>query len=237
MNGKTILKTLIVDDEPMARRSLERLCEKAEIVDCIAVCDSAETALKEIEQAAIDLLFLDIEMPGLSGIELLDRLPYVPQVIFTTSNPEYAFEAFEYDVTDFLKKPIQQARFQRSLEKAEARAQQLEAVQTGSAEREIYIKVDGRLVRLEYDDILYFENVGDYIKVITTAEKTHVIHGTIKGLDQKLVYPRFLKVHRSYIINLDQVKDIEDNTVVIGKKVIPISRAHKPILLASLNII
>lgn len=233
----TPLRTLIVEDEPIARKSLERLCSKSDQIDCIAVCESAEAALKVVEKEDLDLLLLDIEMPGLSGLDLLDQLPYLPQVIFTTSNPEYAFEAFEYDVTDFLKKPIQQVRFQRGVEKALARAAQLEAVQTGSAEREIYIKTDGRLIRLEYDDILYFENVGDYIKVITTNAKTHVIHGTIKGLDQKLKYPRFLKVHRSYIINLDKIKDIEDNTIVIEKTVIPISRAHKPILLASLNIV
>ncbi len=100
----------------------------------------------------------------------------------------------------------------------------------------MYLKSDGKLIRVPYSDVLYFENVGDYIKVIT-SNGNYVIHGALKSIDARLSYPRFFKVHRSYIVNLDYIKDIEDNTLVIDKKVIPISRAHKPTLLKSLNIL
>ncbi len=230
------LQAIIVDDDPMARNSLEHLCKRVENIDLLQSCENAPDALQTVTERAVDLIFLDIEMPGMTGLELLEQLPYHPQIIFTTSNKDYAFEAFEYEVTDFLKKPIQQNRFVKAVEKAEHRFQQLEAVAHASAAKEIYVKASGKLIRLNYEDILYFENVGDYIKVATN-DKNHIIHGTIKGLDEKLGYPRFLKIHRSFIVNLDKIKDIEDSTIVIEKKVIPVSRAHKPILMQSLNIL
>lgn len=230
------LQAIIVDDDPMARNSLEHLCKRVENLELVDICENAPDALRTVKEKAVDLIFLDIEMPGMTGLELLEQLPYSPQIIFTTSNKDYAFEAFEYEVTDFLKKPIQQNRFLKAVEKAEHRFQQLQAVAHASAGKEIYVKASGKLIRLNYEDILYFENVGDYIKVVTN-DKNHIIHGTIKGLDEKLDYPRFLKVHRSFIVNLDKIKDIEDSTIVIEKKVIPVSRAHKPILMQSLNIL
>ena len=230
------MNCIIVEDELMARKSLEKLCEKVAELELLGSCESAEAALELFKQHEIDLILLDIDMPGMSGLELLEALPYLPQIIFTTSNKEYAFEAFEYDVTDFLKKPISLPRFSKAIEKAQARHEQLNAIALSSANSEIYVRSDGRLVRIGYDEILYFENVGDYIKVISSVGN-FIFHGTIKALDNRITHPRFLKVHRSYIINLDKIKDIEDNTLVIERKVIPISRAHKPILLRSINIL
>ena len=202
----------------------------------IAALDNAEDALKQIEFENVDLVFLDIEMPEMTGLELLDQLTVSPQIIFTTGNKEYAFEAFEYDVTDFLKKPITQLRFAKAIEKALQRQNQLDAIATASSKNEIYIKSDGRFIRIPYESILYFENVGDYVKVITT-DGNHIIHGSLKSIDSRINHPRFLKVHRTYIVNLDKIKDIEDNTLVIEKSVIPISRAHKPILMRTINIL
>ncbi len=231
------LKTLIVDDEALARKSLQRLTEKSELLDLVSVAESAEEALDIIENQEIDLVFLDIEMPGLSGLELLDRIPYMPHVIITTSNKEYAYDAFEYDVSDFLAKPISQPRFITAVDKVVNEEQKLKDIAGSSMANELYVKVDGKYIRLPYSKILYFENVGDYVKVITDGLGVHVIYGALKVIAEKLQYPRFLKVHRSYIVNLDKVKDIEDNTLVIDKKVIPISRAHKPVLLKTINIL
>ena len=175
-------------------------------------------------------------MPELTGLELLDKLPTLPQVIFTTSNKEYAYEAFEYEVTDFIKKPITKNRFLKSIQKAVNRDSYLKEIARDSNLKEIYVRVDGRLVRISIDDILYFENVGDYVKVIT-VDKVHVINIALKHLHVKLNHPRLLKVHRSYIVNMDKIKDIQENTLVINKKVIPISRAHKAIVMNSINII
>ncbi len=230
------LKCLIVEDEIMARKSLTKLCEKMDRLQLADSFDNGEDALKAIENNSIDLIFLDIEMPGMTGIELLEKLTIFPQIIFTTGNKEYAFEAFEYDVTDFLKKPITQLRFVKAVEKALHRQKQLDAIATASSKNEIYIRTDGRYVRVSYKDILYLENVGDYVKVVTEIGN-HIIHGSMKSIDGRIRHPRFLKVHRSYIVNLNKVKDIEDNTLVIGKSVIPISRAHKPILMKSINLL
>lgn len=231
-----MIKCIIVDDEIMARKSLEILCEKSEHLEVIGAFENAEDALENFSSLEIDLVYLDVEMPGMSGIELLDKLPYLPQIIFTTSNKEYAYDAFEYDITDFLKKPISPSRFQKSVLKAVDQKQRLEAISNSSNNKEVYIKSSGRFIRLPYEDILYFENFGDYVKVIT-HKTSHVIHGSLKSIAQRITNPRFLKVHRSYIVNMDKIVDIEDNTLVIEKKVIPISRSHKTILMQNINIL
>ena len=184
------LKTVIIDDEKIAIKSLENLCKKISTLDLKASFVDPIEALSYVTKESIDLILLDIEMPELTGLELLDKLLSLPQVIFTTSNKEYAYEAFEYEVTDFIKKPITKDRFLKSIQKAISRDSNL---------KEIYVRVDGRLVRITIDDILYFENVGDYVKVITT-DKVHVINIALKHLHVKLNHPRLLKVHRSYIV-------------------------------------
>jgi DNA-binding LytR/AlgR family response regulator len=230
------LKTVIIDDEKIAIKSLENLCKKISTLDLKASFVDPIEALSYVTKESIDLILLDIEMPELTGLELLDKLPSLPQVIFTTSNKEYAYEAFEYEVTDFIKKPITKDRFLKSIQKAVSRDSYLKEIARDSNLKEIYVRVDGRLVRITIDDILYFENVGDYVKVITT-DKVHVINIALKHLHVKLNHPRLLKVHRSYIVNMDKIKDIQENTLVINKKVIPISRAHKAIVMNSINII
>ena len=231
-----MIKTIIVEDELMARKSLGNFCSKYKDIELVGSYENAEEALKAIESDSLELILLDIEMPGMSGLELMEQIPYLPQVIFTTGNKEYAYEAYEYDITDFLKKPISADRFAKAIDKVIHIKERRNAVATSSEKHELYIKTDGRYVRLAYEDILYFENVGDYIKAITT-HGTYVFHDTMKALDQKITNPRFMKVHRSYIVNMNCIKDIEDNTIVVEKKVIPVSRAYKSILMNSLNLI
>jgi len=230
------LRTLIVDDDVMARASLERACEKFDELEVVHICVNGEEALELLSCNEIDLVFLDVEMPGISGIDLLDKMTCMPQIVMTTGNKEYAYDALEYEVSDFLIKPFSMPRFQKAVEKVLEVHNQQSKVLNSSIERELYVKSDGRLTRVGYDDVLYFENVGDYVKVKTSKE-SHVIYGALKSIAERLVYPRFLKVHRSFIVNLDKIVDIEDNSIVIADKVIPISRAHKPILLKSINVI
>ena len=234
------LNCILVDDDLMARKTIERLCSKNDRLRLLASYESGEEALNALNKNAeadkdseIHLIFLDMEMPNLSGIEMLDRLTGVsPMVIFTTSKTDYAFEAFEYQAIDYLKKPITQARFDQAVEKALRMKQEAQQYQEES--NEIYVRTDGKLVRVSCDDILFFENVGDYVRV-KTANNSYIIHGTLKGVDEKLNNSRFLKVHRSFIVNLKKIVDIEENTLVIEKTVIPISRAHKPILMSRLK--
>ncbi len=230
------LRSIVVEDEILANKSILRLCEKSNNIDLIDSFENGEAALQYLESNEVDLMFLDIEMPGISGFELLENLKKLPQVIFTTSNKDYAYEAFEYEVTDFIKKPIEAIRFDRAVEKAIKIEEDLKAVALSSSKSEIYLRVDGKYIRIPYDNILYFENVGDYIKIITDT-KVHVFHGALKTINAKLNHPRLMKVHRSFIVNLDKIIDIEDSNIVIAKKVIPISRANKPTLMKSLNIL
>jgi len=230
-----MIKTIIVEDELMARKSLENFCSKYSDIDLIGSFENATDSLEVINSNHVELILLDIEMPGMTGLELMEKIPYLPQVIFTTGNKEYAYEAYEYDITDFLKKPISSDRFEKGITKVREIRERRNAVASSSEKHEIYVKTDGRYIRLAYDDILYFETIGDYIKAVST-HGTYTFHDTMKSLDQKITNPRFLKVHRSYIINMNKIVDIEDNTIVIEKKVIPVSRAYKSVLMNSLNL-
>ncbi|CAH0995974.1 Transcriptional regulatory protein YpdB [Emticicia aquatica] len=227
------LKCIIVEDEIMARMSLQRLCEQHESLTLVDIFENAEDALEFLSKEVIDLIWLDVEMPGLSGFDLLKNLYSMPQVIMTTSKVEYAFEAYQYQVTDYIQKPITQPRFKIAVEKVlELNTRKT----TASPERhEIYVKTDGRYIRLPYSEILYIENVGDYVKIFA-KKHSYIVHTTMKYLEEKLG-DSFLRVHRSYIVHLDKIVDIEENTLVIENKVIPISRANKPELLNKLNML
>ena len=226
------MKCLIVDDDPLACKSLLRFCRQVPELEVVHVATDGSEALQWLEKEDIDLLFLDVEMPGLSGIELLEALPALPLVIFTTAKKDYAYEAFEYKAVDYLKKPIAWPRFIEAVSKARM---QLQRAVPRSAE-EVYIKEDGRFLRLNYDDILYFENVGDYVRIKTT-KGSHIIYSTLKNIYKKLDQTKFYRVHRTYIVNMSKIEDIEDNSLVIGGKVIPISRANNPTLMARIHLL
>ncbi len=199
------LRCIIVDDELMARKSLERLCEQHDSLHLIGIFENAEDALQFLSKESINLIWLDVEMPGLSGFDLLKNLTSMPQVIMTTSKVEYAFEAYQYQVTDYIQKPITMPRFKMAVEKVlELNTRKT----TASPEREeIYVKADGRYIRLAYADILYIENIGDYVNIITQRQ-SYIVHTTMKYLEEKLG-SNFLRVHRSFIVHLDKIVDIE----------------------------
>lgn len=231
-----LLTCLIVEDEVMSRTSLSKLCAKTNELQLLATCENGEEAIAFLRSNDVDLIFLDINMPGMSGLDLVESMTSTPQIIFITGSKEYAYEAFELDVTDFVVKPITPGRFQRAVDKAIKRQKLLRAKASVSANNEIYIKTDGKLIRVPLADIHYFENLGDYINVVVDNKK-YLILGTMKSIDQKISHSRFLKVHRSYIVNLDKIVDIVDNSILIGTQMIPVSRAHKPILLSTINIL
>lgn len=229
------LNCIVVDDDLMARKSLERLCEKNEHVDLLGVFENGQLALDFLStHDNVDLMFLDVEMPELSGIEVLEKLTVLPMVVFITAKTEYAYEAFEFSALDYMRKPITMPRFEQSVLKAVETMQKRQAFREES--NEVYVRDNGRFVRVPCEDILFFENVGDYVRV-KTEKSQHIIHGTLKSIDEKLNDARFLKVHRSYIVNLSKIKDIEENSLVIEKTVIPISRANKGELLGRLKIL
>ena len=232
-----VYKVIIIEDDPIAMKSLERLVEKTDGLDLTASFVSGKEALDHLNKNQVDIVFLDVELPDLSGIEVMDKLETLPSIIMTTGNKDYAIDAFTYDVTDFIVKPVTLPKLQQSITKHKRLESSMKKLSDISHLSELYIRSDGTLVRLPIDDIYYFENVGDYVKVITSG-KTHVLYGALKSIDQRITHPRLLKVHRSFIINLGKIKDIQDNSILLDNgKLIPVSRAHKSILLDHLNIL
>lgn len=225
------LKCIIVDDEPLARSFLERFCQKQGNLEVMGSFPDSEAALTYLSSNEIDILFLDVEMPGATGFELLDKLMYMPKVVLTTSKTDYAFNAFQYNVTDYLKKPISFSRFQESLIKI---TDSLNNTTVETNKEDIFIKTDGKFIRLSYEDILYIESMGDYVKYFTMA-KHYLTHSTLKAVEEKMNPKQFMKVHRSYIVNMSKIQDIQDNTIVIDTKVIPISKTLKPDVMTRIN--
>lgn len=227
------INAVIVEDLTVAAEVLQRYCVKSGRVNVVESFTSVEAALPFLTENMVDLLFLDVEMPGASGFDLLDKLPYSPQVILTTSKTEYAYNAFEYSVTDFLKKPFTYQRFLDALGKLREESEKRDEADEKS---HIYIKSDGKLIRLENDDILYIESMGDYVKFITN-EKKIITHNTMKNLTAKINPAVFCKVHRSYIINMNKISDVRENMLYIKGQMIPISKANRSMVMSRLKII
>ncbi len=228
------LRSIIIEDDPLALKHLEVLCKKDDRVELIASFGNSEDAVDFLTSNDIDLIFLDVELPGNSGLDLLENSPALPQVIFATANKEYAFDAFQFEATDFLKKPVKNSAFESAVTKAVRRASETSVVR--DKPNYIFVKSDGRLVKIMISDILFIENVGDYVKVVTNTGN-YITYNTMRAVDEKLSSYDFYMVHRSFIVNLGKVVDIEDNSLVIGKAVIPISRSNRQGLMDRLNLL
>lgn len=225
--------SIIVEDLQAAADFLKKFCDRSGIVDVEGHFLNAEEALGYLSGNLVDLIFLDVEMPGATGFDLMDRLVYTPQVILTTSKTEYAYNAFQYNVTDYLKKPFTYQRFLEAIQKVQKKSEQ---DGSPSEQDHLFIKADGKLIRLKNDEILYIESMGDYVKFVT-HEKKYISHNTIKNLETKVNPQRFLKVHRSYIVNLSRIDDIQENVLFIKGNMIPISKAHRARVMQKINII
>lgn len=227
------MRCLIVDDEEMARSIMENLCSQIDDLEVVAICSSAIEAINILNKEEIDLIFLDIEMPSMTGMDLVKTVTDLPQIIFITSKKEYALEAFEYRVTDYLHKPVQISRLLKAVE----RAREINGKRKTRDSDDIYVKVDGRLVRLDLKDVLYVESLGDYVVFHTEKKDKFIVHSTLKNIDEKITDPKFLKVHRSFIVNLTKIIDIQETNLIVKDKVIPISRAHKPALMNHIKLL
>ena len=228
------MKCLIVDDEEMSRKNLEFLCSKIDGLEVVAICENGINAMSILEEKEVDLLFLDIEMPDLTGMEMVKSLSNLPQIIFITCRTEYALEAFEYDITDYIAKPVTLPRLLKAVNKAKKR---ITNGKSPVVENDMYIRTNGKLVKIKYEEIVFIETMDDYLVIHTDAGSKHIIHSTLSKMDKKLIGKTFLKVHRSYIINLKKIASIEDTHVLVGQKVIPVSRAHRSILMEKVNLL
>ena len=237
---------IIVDDEATARAIVGKHCSAVADLDVVGEFDNAIDAIKFLNQQDVDVVFLDIHMPGFSGVDFVQTLKNCPKVVLTTSDTEFAIAAYEYEaIVDYMVKPLTTDRFQKSIQKVKNALKKQPAaapssnpnVGTGAqAEQDLYINIDKRLIKLHFHEILVVKAQGDYID-ITTENKEYRVHTTLKKIKDKLPEKIFLQIHRSYIINFTKIIDIEDNSVLIKKMVIPISRSNRPELMRRLNLV
>lgn len=238
------MKCISIDDEEIARVIIEKLISNNINLNLVDSFNSPIEALKYLNQNSVDLIFLDIHMPAFSGFDLLQTLKNPPKVILISSHANFALEAFEYNcVVDYLEKPITQARLDKAVEKAKLFSNSKNelsdlpvAADINEPKTELYVNIYKRLVKISFDNINLIEAKGDYI-LIKTDKENHTVHSTIKKIEEKLPEALFLKVHRSFIINIKKIVDIEDSSVLIGKNVVPVSRSSKPELMKRLNLL
>lgn len=231
------LSCIVVDDEPLAREVLEKYISDCPMLDLKASCSNAFVAIEILEKGDIQLVFLDINMPKLSGISMIRTLENPPEIIFTTAYPEYAVEGFELDAVDYLVKPFSFERFMKSVNKA---CKQYEMKLNKSAEASqgeseyLVVKADGKIYRLQLTEIVLLEALGDYVKIHTV---TGIIttHDTLKNLEKSLPDEGFLRVHRSYIIALDKIRFVEGNRLRLGEHDIPLGHSYRDRLLQYLQ--
>ncbi len=231
------MKCLIVDDNKMARMAMKQLASRVKDLELVQECADAMEAYNVINNERIDLLLLDIEMPGMTGLELIKNLGNKkPLIIFTTAKKDYAVEAFELNVVDYLIKPVSTARFLQSIERAnEAMASDKQEVKVGEQEF-VFIKDNGVLKRINVEDILFLEAMGDYVKV-HTSQKFHVLHATLKSIEEKLPASKFIRVHRSYIVSINKIDFIQEGVISIGKGTVPVADTYRSTLNKRLNLL
>ncbi len=236
------MNCIIIDDEETARVILKKLIANNSKLNYQTEFSNAIQAIKYLNQNKVDLIFLDIHMPDFTGFDLLQTLKNPPLIVLTTSDRNFAIEAFEYNcVVDYLAKPILQERFDKAVDKTILYQQRNDkTVESPMPENhsvnDLYVNIDRRLIKIDIPVIKYIEARGDYI-FISTDDKNYTVHSTMKKIEDKLPNNIFLKVHRSFIINIKKIVDIEDNSVLIGKNVIPVSRANRSELMNRLNLL
>lgn len=230
------MNCIIVDDEEMSRRAMKHLVSQIQFLNLVGSCCTASEALNFLNNNNVDLMLLDIEMPEMSGLELIRSLKNPPLTILTTSKKEYALEAFECNVVDYLVKPVLLDRFYKAITKAKENFEKPKQTIDFSGKEYVFIKDNGTLVKINIKEILWIEALGDYITINTTGKK-YTIHSTMKTIEGKLNPDKFIRVHRSSIIAIDNITSIEDNIVIIGKQLIPIGAVYKENLTKRLNLL
>jgi DNA-binding LytR/AlgR family response regulator len=225
-----MIKTIAIDDEPLALQRLISYIEKTPFLELTASFESALTAMEFIEKEKVDLIFLDIQMPDLSGTEFARTLKNPPKIVFTTAYEKYAIEGFRLDAIHYLLKPYSYEDFLIAAQKAKKYIQLENSTEsnTESNNEFLFVKSDYKTKKIIFNDILYIEGLKDYIKVYLHNEVNPMLSiNSLKSIEQKLPSNKFMRVHRSFIVNLDKIEVIERSRIVFGKVYIPISDQYK----------
>jgi DNA-binding LytR/AlgR family response regulator len=231
------MNALIVDDNQIARTTMKQLASQVKDIALAGECANAMEAYNLLKEKPVDLILLDIEMPGMTGLELAKNLGNKrPVIIFTTSKKEYAAEAFELNVADYIVKPVTPSRFLQAIDKAREILQSNTEEFKLNNEEFVFIRDSNIVRRLKLDDILFAEAMGDYVKLFT-PQKFYAIHTTLKTVEERLPVSKFIRVHRSYIVALTKIDTIQDGALVINGKSVPVADAYKAALNKRMNIL
>jgi two-component system response regulator LytT len=234
------MKCIIIDDEKFAREVLSVMILKSPDLILVDEFSNAIEAMKFLNNDnKVDVIFLDVHMPDFSGFDFIKTIKNPPQIVLVTSDKNFAIEAFNYDcISDYLVKPILQDRFERAIDRVKVKLEEVikSENQNNLINKEIYVNIDKRLIKIDIMSINFIHANGDYI-IIKTDAKNYTVHTTLKKIEEKLPASIFLKIHRSYIINLNKIIDIQDSTVLIGKDLLPISKNNRTVLMKSLNLL
>ncbi|WP_281636735.1 LytR/AlgR family response regulator transcription factor [Flavobacterium marginilacus] len=227
-----MIKAIALDDEPPALEVLQNFCGKIDFIDLEKTFTKSEDALKYLKKYPVDLLFLDINMPAISGIDFYKKLPRKTMVIFTTAYSEYAVEGFTLSATDYLLKPISFVRFEQAVEKAYS---QWKSQNQSSEQQYLFIRADYSLIKILLSDILFIEGLDDYLKIHIQNQKTIVARMTMKALLQKLPESEFIRVHRSFIVSISKIEKVRSKIIYINDEEIPVSASYEATFFALLN--
>lgn len=225
-----MINCLVVDDEPIARSGILEYIEQVDFLHAVAVCKNAIEASSALQNNQIDLVFLDIQMPKITGIDFLKNLPNPPLVIFTTAFPEYAIEGYELNVLDYLLKPISFERFFKAAVKAQSHLNLQVKKQLTVTEPYFFIKSNQKLEKILVDDILYVEALSNYV-ILHTKTKKHIVYMSFKGIESQLPAHLFLKIHKSFIVAVNAIQTIDNNEVIIGDHILPISKSYRSLVM------
>jgi hypothetical protein len=233
----TKLRVLIVDDEPLAQEVIERYLQNINELELVGKCSNALEAFEVLHNEHIDLMFLDISMPVISGIDFLRSLRMAPAVIITTAYPDFALQGYELDVIDYLVKPISLERFMKAVNKVIDRIKKPAPVIVESKQIKadyMFVKCDQKLIKIRFNDIDYIEGMKDYVKIFTTDRMIVTLH-TMKFFENNLPSHIFIRIHKSYIVNVDAIKTISGNELEINQTRIPIGNSFKDNVLKHIN--
>ena len=221
------ISCIIVDDEPLAREVLEKYIKDCPLISLKESCSSAFEAMKELDRHIVGIVFLDINMPKLSGLSMIRSLERPPEVIFTTAYPEFAVEGFELDAADYLVKPFSFERFLKAVNKAVKRVENRKT-DAGAADQKKFLmeKADGKLYQLEHSSIYYLEAYGDYVRLHTDSGVI-TTYDTLKNMEETLPDEQFLRIHRSYLIAIEKISFLEGNRLRIMEDDIPVGQSYR----------
>ena len=222
---KEKLNCIVVDDDVMSLKIIDALIKKTEFLHVKGLYDNPVHAMGALQKLAIDLIFLDVEMPVINGLELISTLKDPPQIILISYNRNYALDAFQYDVTDYLLKPISYDRFLKASQKALTNLHKSQP-QENTEVQNIFVKIDSLLVNFDVSDIYWLEAFGDYVK-IRSGKEVYTVYTTMKALEEKLPHQEFVRIHRSYIVRIDKIKNIGATNLQVLNRIFPIGNSYK----------